>query len=350
PRDPIRQGKPIGSVSMSAHAHHRSIARPAAATLAPLIVIALAALAIRTPLAAAHALAALLLILWIVPDTLMLARLARTRRPPPQAIVGVLAGACVIVALGAPAPLRAAMTGAPALVAAMLAIVLAHLGWAAVRARRMLGDSAAAPDRWIAAAGQFAPPLLVRLAAAELRVIHLALFRWGGSADIPADSRGFAYHRHLAPICTALLILSGIETGVYHLLVGHWSRTAALVLFAISDLGFVYLVGLIKSFRLRPILITPDGVRVRGGLLIDQRIDLASITAVATEIVGDEVRAPATLNAALLAWPNVLLRLDPPLLCRTGRRQRRYTAVAFRLDDPAPFVRLLRWRLGQPAA
>lgn len=194
------------------------------------------------------------------------------------------------------------------------------------------------------------PPLLVRLAAAELRVIHIALFRWGGPADVPADGRGFAYHRHLAPMCAALLILSTIEIAVYHLLVGHWSRKAAIVMFVLSDLGFVYLLGIIKSFRFRPILMTPEGVRIRAGLLIDQPIGFDAVAAVDADFSGDTIRQPGTLNAALLAWPNVLLRLDPPIIRRSFlNRTSSITRVAFRLDDPAPFVRLLRWRLGQPA-
>ena len=62
---------------------------------------------------------------------------------------------------------------------------------------------------------------------------------------------------------------------------------------------------------------------------------------------GEEVRDAATLNASLLAWPNVMLRLNRPLPRRTWLRQSSFSRVAFRLDDPAPFVRLLAWRGGQ---
>jgi hypothetical protein len=148
-------------------------------------------------------------------------------------------------------------------------------------------------------------------------------------------------------MCAALLILSAIEMAVYHLLVGHWSRTAAIVMFVLSDVGFVYLVGLIKSFRFRPVLLTPDGVRVRAGFLIDQLVPFDAIVAVDAGFTGEEVRDAATLNASLLAWPNVMLRLDRPLPRETWLKRSSFTRVAFRLDDPAPFVRLLAWRVGQ---
>jgi hypothetical protein len=51
-------------------------------------------------------------------------------------------------------------------------------------------------------------------------------------------------------------------------------------MFVLSDLGFVYLIGLIKSFRFRPILLTPEGVRVRAGFLIDQITPWEALAAV----------------------------------------------------------------------
>ncbi|MDP1028676.1 hypothetical protein Q5H91_15755 [Sphingomonas sp. KR1UV-12] len=334
---------------MTAQAASPSLVARFAPTLAPLAIVALAGLAVRSPLAAAWPATALLLFLWSVADTMMLALVARTpgRRPAAHQIVGVLATASVTVWLGAPAPLRQALLAMPWLVAAMAVAVLVHVGWASIRVRQVLASPAG--DRWQVAAAQFVPAALVRLAVAELSVLHMALFRWGGPADVPADSRAFAYHRHLAPMCAALLILSAIEVAVYHLLVGHWSRTAALVMFVLSDLGLVYLVGLIKSFRLRPILLTPTGVRVRAGFLIDQFIPFEAIAAIAPAIEGDEVRDPDSLNAALLAWPNILLRLNAPQPRRSLFQPRAFRAIAFRLDDPEPFLRLLAWRLGHSA-
>ena len=95
-------------------------------------------------------------------------------------------------------------------------------------------------------------------------------------------------------------------------------------------------------------LLTPEGVRVRAGFLIDQLVPLDAIIAIECGFTGEEVRDPATLNAALLAWPNIMLRLDRPLRRRSVLKKRGpFVRVAFRLDDPAPFTRLLAWRLGQ---
>lgn len=52
------------------------------AKIAPFMIVALAGLAVRTPLAAAYPLTALLLFLWLVSDTLMLALIAQTSGKP----------------------------------------------------------------------------------------------------------------------------------------------------------------------------------------------------------------------------------------------------------------------------
>ncbi len=325
-------------------------ARRAVATMLPIVVAVLAGLAARTPIAAAYPAVALLLLVWIVADTMMLALLARTEgTPSARPVLGVLAGASLAVAVGVPPALRTALLERPWLAGGMAVLILAQVVSAGHVARTAWrGPAATRRARCERTAVALLPPLLVQLAMAELTVLHMALFRWGGAADVPADARAFGYHRHLTPMCAALLVLSAVEVAVYHLLLAHWSRGAALVLFVLSDVGFVYLLGLTKSLRYRPILLTPDSVRVRAGFLIDRTIPLSAIAAVEAEVRGEEMRDPATLNAALLAWPNVVLRLATPL---PGRRLLRAVPpverVAFRLDEPASFIRLLRWRLGQ---
>jgi hypothetical protein len=77
-------------------------------------------------------------------------------------------------------------------------------------------------------------------------------------------------------------------------------------------------------------------------------VPIDRISRVTMAVDGAEIRDPATLNAALLAWPNVVVHLNAPLPHGPAWRRRMCQRVAFRLDDPEPLVRLLRWRLNQP--
>ncbi|QNE31847.1 hypothetical protein F1C10_07810 [Sphingomonas sp. NBWT7] len=318
------------------------------AIVLPAVAIGLAALVVRTPLAAAHPLAAALFWSWVVADSALLGLLAGTDgRPTQAAILARLAGAGVVVWAAAPIPIREMLSANPACGVLTIGLVAAHLAIGAVRAHRLLRQRGEEPRlRLISALSAILPPALVRVAAAELAIIHIALLRWGGAVDVPPGSCAFGYHRHLAPISIALLVLSSIEIGVGHLVLMHFSRTAALVLMGISLFGLIYLVGLIKSFRYRPILLGPTTLRVRAGFLIDVDVPHAVIASVDTGIAGEVVRAPGTLNAALLAWPNVVLHVDPPVWRhRALRTPRSYDRIAFRVDDPAPFLDRLRYAI-----
>ena len=313
------------------------------ARLLPVGALFAAGWAVRTPLALAHPLLAGLLFLWIASDSRLLALIARAprRRPAPRQILAGLAIAVCAALVATPPVVRSALLSLSALAAAMSVVVVGHLAWGLYAAWVRLGTTT--EQRWIAALSELLPAPLVRLAAAELRWLHLGLFRWGAAPDVPSGCQAFAYHRHLTPIAVTLLALQAIEVAIHHLLLAHWSAFAAYVLFVVSDVGLVYMIALIKSFRLRPVLLTPEGVRVRAGLLIDRLVPYAAIAGVETRFDSARVKDKATLNAGLLAWPNLLLSLHAPM---PGRR-RPMAAIAFRLDDPEPFVRALQWRLAQ---
>ena len=324
--------------------------RPILPVLAPALAIAAMAVLLRLPVVQAHPRAASLVFLWIASDAMMLGLLGRTRKPGWRAGIAAMAAASMAVLGLSPPPIRAALVAMPwAMVVPVVAIGV-HGGWGLWRmAARLRAWDRGDPDRWSALLGEIIPRPLVRLAVAEARLLHLALFRWRAAPDIPEGTSGFAYYRHLRPMMIALLVMSCIEIGVTHLLVAHWSRTAALVMFVISDVSLVYLIGLIKSLRLSPVLLTERGVRLRAGLLVDRTIPYEAIAIVTANPDGDTVRAPDSWNIALLAWPNVLIRLAEPLPPRSRWRRDPVRAVALRLDEPAPFLDALRGRLDAEA-
>ena len=335
---------------MTAVRSARYVDRSRMAAIAPPLVIAMAAALLRLPIAAAHPRVAALLFLWIASDAMMLGLLGRTRRPGWRAGIAAMASAGMAVLSLSPPPVRAALLAMPWAIAVPAVAIALHGGWGLWRVTARIRQwNPAEPDRWLLLFAEIMPRPLVRLALGEIRLLHLALFRWGAAPDIPADTRGFAYHRHLQPMMIALLILSCIEIGVTHLLVAHWSRTVALILSVVSDVSLLYLIGLIKSLRLAPVLLTATGVRLRAGFLVDRTIPYDATAGVTAHPDGETVRAPDSWNIALLAWPNILLRLSTPLPPRLWRRRIPVRAVAFRLDEPGPFLDALQARLDAEA-
>ncbi|AXJ95430.1 hypothetical protein DM480_07785 [Sphingomonas sp. FARSPH] len=320
-------------------------------TMLPVAAIWGSALAVRSALALEHPRIAALVFLWIACDALTLGLLAHYRRPLPRQVLATLAGGVFAAWMLSPAPLREAVSAMPWLAAAMLAVVALHVGVRLVRAGALLPNAdLRRTEGWRLLLGEMLPMSVARVLVAQVGLLHLALFRWNAPADVPAEARGFAYHRQLAPMMIALTLLSVIEIGVTHLVVRHWSHLAATIMAVVGGWSLLYLIGLIKSLRLRPVLLTPTGVHLRVGMLVDRLVPYADIARIEAEPAGDRVRAADTLNVGLLAWPNLMVHLRQPVPRRGlfGPRPP-LAAIAFRLDDPAPFVRLLRWRLGQAA-
>jgi hypothetical protein len=161
--------------------------------------------------------------------------------------------------------------------------------------------------------------------------------------------RRFSYHRQLSPLLWALLAIGIAETGVVHLLVWHWSRVVALLLFAVSAAAIVWLAALLVSFRRRPIELSEDALRVRVGLLIDAVIPLDEIAFVQSTFALADYMPGSLLKGSLLSFPNavVLLRRDIQLSGAFGRR-RTVHAVALAVDEPGRFLAALKQRLKQP--
>lgn len=314
------------------------------ARIAPPLAVAAALTLAKTGWALAHPGIAAALLCWIVADSLALGVIARheERRPGALALLGAFALASFVILVGSRGPVRAAIMDLPAVPLALGLTILAYLGWSGWKAWQVWRVGRSVED----ALAQVLPRPLIALALAELRVVHLALLSWGRPADVPSGATGFAYHRYLAPMIAVLLVLQLIELSVVHLLVMLWSPTLAYVLLAISAWGVLWILALLKSLRLRPILLTEQGVRVRAGLLIDVTVPFDRIAAVREPSGGQEVKAKTTLNAALLAWPSIVIELREPMrLPGPLGRERLVEKVAFKLDDTAAFHAQLSNRL-----
>lgn len=293
--------------------------------------------------AAANASLAALLFAWLVADTLGLLVLAKAPRDRHglRALLGALTLASLVILVGASAPVRAALLAMPPLLVAMAAISALWLGWSAARfvaARRDGADLEAG-------FATILPPRLMHAMAREAAAMRLALFGWGLAPDVPEGASAHAYHRYLAPLLWVFLALQAIELAVVHLLLVQWQPTLAWVLFGVSIAGMLWFVALIKSIRLRPVLLTAEGVAVRGGLLVDLRVPFDAIARVGERFDPALLKDAATVNCAVLSEPNVTLTLARPLPMRgLLGGEKRVDRVALRLDEPEAFLAELRER------
>lgn len=302
----------------------------------------------NSELAATYPHISAIIFLWVVADALALSMMARATRFAPgiRPLLGAVAAACVIAPIGAAAPVRAALFEMPPLLIAMGFTIALYLGWSGTKAIAVYRyHRVRDTSPLIAAFSEILPPALVKYLSTELGMIRLALLRWNAPADIPAGSRAFFYHQYLVPMLIVFLVLQLIELVVVHFLVSLWSEKAALVLSAISIWGVIYIVALIKSLRINPVLLSDVGIRIRAGNVIDKFILFEAIGTIETSVSSEQAKDKTTLNAAIFSHPNIILKLKQPISRRTffGKTSK-VQAIALKLDEPSEFLRVVSYR------
>jgi hypothetical protein len=314
--------------------------------VAAALAILLARFATGTELAARYPLIATGLFVWIAADALMLSLVARSpdRKPSVSAVTGALAAAALVVLLCATPPVRATLAAMPLLTVALLLMVAVQAGW--LVASFVAGFRSARERRIEAAFAAVLPAPLLRFAQSEIALLQCLFAPPAAQPRVPPGASGFACHSQTSPMLWVLLVLQAIELSVTHLLISHWSERAAIVLSLLTGVGIVYLIGFIRSLRLHPILLTAEGLHIRTGLLLQRFVRYEDLAEVAAFPASEAVKAADTLNMAVLAWPNMIVRLRQPLhRPRLLRPRPPIAAIAFRPDRPDEFLAALRPRL-----
>lgn len=290
------------------------------------------------------------LFLWLVCDTIGLAMIVRAPRHRPGAgfIVKAAALACLIVPLVSAEPVRNALLDVSTLSAAMALTVLAFCGWqamAALAAYRAAQGSGA--QRMGAAAGAILPQGLLRVVRREVEMLAIALFAWNRAPHCPDDAESFACHAYAVPVIAALAVLQVLEIAIVHFVLIHLNTLAAWILFALGAWGLVFVVALLKSLRLRPVLLLPSGVLVRSGFVVEMFVPYAAIARVEGGWAGCKPEGKGVLDLSILSTPNAVLRLARPVARETMfGATRPVTTIGLRLDEPAAFLTALRARTG----
>jgi hypothetical protein len=112
----------------------------------------------------------------------------------------------------------------------------------------------------------------------------------------------------------ALALITVVEMAAVHLLVRQWSPTLAWVLTAISIYAVIGVLAHSRAVRLRPILLTPDALHVRIGLLWSVRVPydrIARVTAAGRD--APQGGPKGYLHAVTLGTPQLLLELRDPI-------------------------------------
>lgn len=131
-----------------------------------------------------------------------------------------------------------------------------------------------------------------------------------------------------------------IELLAVHFLLLLWVPVVAWVLFALTGLGIIWMILLIRSLYTQPVELAENSVRVRCGLLLDIRVAIDNIAERNFPLDRETSLETTTCNPAFLfmTTPNVVFRLHEPII-RKGifGRQTDCKIVAIKLDEADRF-------------
>ncbi|WP_394747482.1 hypothetical protein [Spongiimicrobium salis] len=115
--------------------------------------------------------------------------------------------------------------------------------------------------------------------ASEISMFYYAGFAWRFKKLQKQEFSNYKDNASIA-MAVALLLVVGIETFTFHILLMKWSVVAAWIFTGSSLYTAVLIIAHIKALLLRPSLLTPKELVLKNGLLANIRIPLDSIATV----------------------------------------------------------------------
>jgi hypothetical protein len=247
----------------------------------------------------------------------------RARRLPAISVVPVFLASLLGAALVLPADHQSVLDLMKYLA---LPAELLLVGYVGVRVYRGIRSGAFASagsrtdlvDRLRSTLRDFLPvPAAAGIMAHEIALLYYAFFSWRSRPDVREGELAFSYHQKngYAAVLLALALGVVVETSAVHLVIRRWSTVLAWAMTAVSLYGVLWLLGHLQAVRLRPILLAPDWLLVRIGLLWSVRVPYHQIAGVVRVGARDvpRPRAKGYLHAVTLGTPQLLLELREPV-------------------------------------
>jgi len=185
-----------------------------------------------------------------------------------------------------------------------------------------------------ALASGFLPPPVARMLAAEFGTLYYALFTWRSKAHAPSDAEAFSIHRQSgqADLLSGLALAGILEIVPVHLVLHRWTAAGAWIATASSIYAVIWLFGLSRSIQLRPVLVGPDYLDLRYGVLFRLIVEPHHIARVSRF---DPADAPGAAILPKGSQPNLCIELTQEQMAEGlfGIR-RRVKRIALAADNP----------------
>ena len=152
------------------------------------------------------------------------------------------------------------------------------------------------------------------LVMGEWLVVRYALLGWQVETDVPTTAMPVTTHRESGQVALTVAVgmVGLIEVVAAHLLLVRWNTDAAFWITLVSVYGMLVIVADAVATLKRPSYLTADALHLRLGIRWRAVIRRDQIERI-EHIYEKPTNGAATLNAAFLTAPNVLITLNEPV-------------------------------------
>ncbi|WP_405207262.1 hypothetical protein [Aquimarina sp. LLG6339-5] len=183
------------------------------------------------------------------------------------------------------------------------------------------------------------PKAAVTPVITEIAVFYYGFIYW---KKRKLNENEFSYHKNSGTISLliAIIVIIGIETIAFHILLAKWNLTAAWVLTFLSIYSGIQIIGFIKSMCKRPISIENDKLFLRYGIMNETTIELSNIESIeisSKDIELDKITRKLSF-LGVLENHNMIIRLkEENTLIGLYGIKRSYKNLAIYVDDKNEF-------------
>lgn len=155
----------------------------------------------------------------------------------------------------------------------------------------------------------------IKLMASEISILKLGLMPFGKKEAIPAEATGYSIHKDAGYIALFSIFLFAcfVELVGFHLLIAHYSNTAAIIISALSVYGIIIIVGDLTAILKKPVLVMPDRLILRTGIRWVADIDRANILSVEKLRIGFEPDKETFSGGILKSSTNICFTFTEPV-------------------------------------
>jgi hypothetical protein len=178
--------------------------------------------------------------------------------------------------------------------------------------------------------------LAIKLMASEISMLKFGLMPFRKKETIPSATAGYSIHKDAGYIALFSIFMFACfaELIGFHLLIAHYSNTAAIIISILSVYGIVIIVGDLAAIIKKPVLVLPDKLILRTGIRWVADVERGNILSVEKLRTGFEPDKDTFSGGILKSSINICFTFAQPVSVeRVYSKTVSVTKIVMTVDD-----------------